>query len=533
MVTGDWPFRRDSALATAAARITDDAPSPRVHVPDLPVAWEAAILRCLARDPAKRFARASDVVTALVGRRPIPWRPVALVAGAVAALGGGYAAMRMTSTPSCDAPALPDLYVDQAARAGGNGSRGCPVKTISDALAINAERKVIHAGAGVYDRAHGERFPLELRGEVALLGAGIDRTTISGVGAWDGKAPGGTLGGTWQASIVTGDTTQPIEIARLSITSGLPRVERDVTGIACTRGSANAANTRVHDVAIGPSYSTAIIAGTEERPADTACNLDVDRARIHDSALGIWQVGCGNGTGQIPVGLAVHRSTFEAIHDPNHAGTGISVWDCPRSLLVEESSFTDSDAGISMIRHFPVTSLGKVTVRNNVFQGLGWHGISMFLAVQAELRGNYFAYIAGTGENVGRAPAVALTSDGLNGPSVVMRGNQFSQNDLGIDITGSVPEAAAVVQLDAGRTDDPGKNLFFCNAAPKQSERAGGDLAIRGKLAGNAKLELAGNTWDHAPPTTATRPKNGLDILSETPLATPGAVAAVTRACPD
>ncbi|HYU34019.1 MAG TPA: tetratricopeptide repeat-containing serine/threonine-protein kinase [Thermoanaerobaculia bacterium] len=67
MLTGTVPFLGDSALSTAVKRLQEAPPSPRVHVPGLAANWEAAILRCLAREPAARFATAPELVEALVG----------------------------------------------------------------------------------------------------------------------------------------------------------------------------------------------------------------------------------------------------------------------------------------------------------------------------------------------------------------------------------------------------------------------------------------------------------------------------------
>jgi Tol biopolymer transport system component len=67
MITGHLPFVSDTPFATALKRLREVPSSPRVHVPDLDPNWEAAILRCLARDPADRFARVEDVVKAIRG----------------------------------------------------------------------------------------------------------------------------------------------------------------------------------------------------------------------------------------------------------------------------------------------------------------------------------------------------------------------------------------------------------------------------------------------------------------------------------
>jgi serine/threonine protein kinase len=71
MVTGGLlPFPGRSPLEVAERRLRQDAPSPRRLVPDLSPAWDAVILRCLARDPADRFPSAAAVAAALVDGAP-------------------------------------------------------------------------------------------------------------------------------------------------------------------------------------------------------------------------------------------------------------------------------------------------------------------------------------------------------------------------------------------------------------------------------------------------------------------------------
>jgi tetratricopeptide (TPR) repeat protein/DNA-directed RNA polymerase subunit RPC12/RpoP len=61
MVTGKVPFRGENALATAAMRLTEAPKPPSALVPTLHPRWERAILRCLERDPAQRFASVEEV----------------------------------------------------------------------------------------------------------------------------------------------------------------------------------------------------------------------------------------------------------------------------------------------------------------------------------------------------------------------------------------------------------------------------------------------------------------------------------------
>jgi serine/threonine protein kinase/predicted ATPase/Tfp pilus assembly protein PilF len=68
MVTGTVPFTGDSAHEVARRRLEEEPPSPRHVMPNLDDRWEAVILRCLAREPHRRFGRAEEVAEALGGR---------------------------------------------------------------------------------------------------------------------------------------------------------------------------------------------------------------------------------------------------------------------------------------------------------------------------------------------------------------------------------------------------------------------------------------------------------------------------------
>ena len=85
MVTGALPFAGDTPLSTAVKRLKEAPPSPRSLVSDLDPKWDAAILRCLERDPADRFASTADVVKALGGERVTPGRKARRLRAAIAA----------------------------------------------------------------------------------------------------------------------------------------------------------------------------------------------------------------------------------------------------------------------------------------------------------------------------------------------------------------------------------------------------------------------------------------------------------------
>jgi eukaryotic-like serine/threonine-protein kinase len=67
MVTGTLPFAGDSPVSVAVRRLSEPPEAPRAHVADLDPRWELAIMRCLERDPASRFAQAAQVAAALQG----------------------------------------------------------------------------------------------------------------------------------------------------------------------------------------------------------------------------------------------------------------------------------------------------------------------------------------------------------------------------------------------------------------------------------------------------------------------------------
>ncbi len=79
MVTGTRPFDAESPLSMAVRRLREDPTPPRALVEDLDPRWEAVILRCLDRDPARRFQNADEVSQALKGELDFVSAPVAIV----------------------------------------------------------------------------------------------------------------------------------------------------------------------------------------------------------------------------------------------------------------------------------------------------------------------------------------------------------------------------------------------------------------------------------------------------------------------
>jgi len=66
LLTGKPPFVKGEVMHVLAAVLRNDPPSPRTHVPAIPAALAAVVLRCLAKQPSARYARYADLRAALL-----------------------------------------------------------------------------------------------------------------------------------------------------------------------------------------------------------------------------------------------------------------------------------------------------------------------------------------------------------------------------------------------------------------------------------------------------------------------------------
>ncbi len=74
--TARLPFTADSPYRLMRLHLDAEAPSPRSHRPELPVAFERALMQTLAKDPLDRPASADDLLAALQAESTIPQSPV-------------------------------------------------------------------------------------------------------------------------------------------------------------------------------------------------------------------------------------------------------------------------------------------------------------------------------------------------------------------------------------------------------------------------------------------------------------------------
>ncbi len=534
LLTGAPPFGdlASNVLASVVQRM--DAPTVVTRVADVPPGLAAVIDRCLRRDPAARFASGDDVREALerLAERPsyasarsdVPapaapvararrwWMiPLAIAVGAAIVvlawleLGGG-AARSLAVPPTCPAPALPLLYVAADAAPGGNGSQKCPFRTVSEALALAAPRRVIHIGAGRYDAGHGEQLPLVVRGATELRGAGPDATVIAGVGYFDPQPDAlAAAEHPVRATLVIGDAAADVVLAGLSVESGQSEIKSGDWGVVCTRGNLDrfdrpvpAPNTRLERIAIGSGYENGLVVTGGSQPRLSGCNLSVTGGLFHDSSAGIWQVGCG-GLNAAPTALHVDKSSFRGLRSRDGigwgTGVGVLVWDCASGVHVENSLFADSEIGVQLIRHAILQpNAGRAAeeppalIEHNELRTLSGYGISLAQSPYVELSGNSIYETNGPGIAINIAPGEAAR--------VRARANYLARNTMAVDVRGIGTIARGTV-IDFGTASDPGRNAFSCNAS--LAGAAGGTVVVGVPSEPGVSLEFRGNRWDHVP----------------------------------
>ena len=82
LLAGQTPFDPNDLIATLVRTQSEDAPSPRKYVPSIPRDLETIVLKCLERDPARRYdsARAvAEELTRFLDGEPIQARPASIV----------------------------------------------------------------------------------------------------------------------------------------------------------------------------------------------------------------------------------------------------------------------------------------------------------------------------------------------------------------------------------------------------------------------------------------------------------------------
>jgi tetratricopeptide (TPR) repeat protein len=165
MLTGRKPFRGATPLDSALKRLTEEPPPPDQLVPGLDPRWRTVILRCLEREPAKRYQRTEDVIRALtpgaesvtetltgfvpgfvggfvsklISKRPLVWTAAGVVLAAVAALGGAWFLGRHRP------PAEAVRWYDEGTRALRDGTSFTAMKAFEQAVQLDPDFTLAHA----------------------------------------------------------------------------------------------------------------------------------------------------------------------------------------------------------------------------------------------------------------------------------------------------------------------------------------------------------------------------------------------------
>jgi serine/threonine-protein kinase len=185
-VTGDVPFTGESTLQVMYQRLKDDPVNPKVARPELPNHFVRIILRCLERDPQRRYQTAQEVLNDLdtssahlslhnlaVSIRHPKHRSTPAIA-AVAALG---------LVTVLAVPRIRSLFLHPGAKAGTTGgSRGIPALARGKYIAVLPFRvlgdasSLGYVGEGLQDALAAKLFQLQ---GVHLLSADVSHSEQS------------------------------------------------------------------------------------------------------------------------------------------------------------------------------------------------------------------------------------------------------------------------------------------------------------------------------------------------------------------
>jgi hypothetical protein len=248
----------------------------------------------------------------------------------------------------------------------------------------------------------------------------------------------------------------------------------------------------------------------------------VTTSKFEGSWHGVFALGCGAGTGEIPTAIAIgdddpdSGSTFDGHHAPGSA-SGVLLWGCVARATIRRAIFTRSDVGVQIDQRAPPAAFPAgytTTIEDSRFSELATAGLLLWRAPVVELLArNRFERIAG-------AAIVLDEHETAGSPRVARaRGNTMIGNGVALRIEGEHPLDAV---SDFGTPADPGDNVLACN---------GRGRAVVQSIAG--PVTLAGNAWDRAVPRVTLRASEPGEILT-TGGAAPdvGASRAAGIACP-
>jgi hypothetical protein len=457
------------------------------------------------------------------------------------------------------APAMTatDFYVDPSGGA-------CTFRTITLALeAVRASTvtngKTIHVAPGMYSAATGETFPLDLRGGIALIGAGSTGSTatiLHGAGLVPAQTPPQNAHTTLSkvqtvsAVLLVGDTMATSGISGLALQPP-PGAADGLEAIVCSRGNAgplaHPPNTIIDGVTI-EGFEIGIRVTWSSAPL-SGCNALVLASTVRDGLYGVVADGDGElDANQVPTqfvsvtlgnGSAAAKNSFLnlSIRDASHPnyfnGAGFTTCDAVNNVVVRGNRFAQEaggagDQGILAVQHPPYYSGPAFDIEANEFGPLGNVGLGLWGNVTVDrLVGNSFHDISTPSVANWLGVGLGVSTQFVSPPAMAalkyVRGNTFFSNDAGVYIDAVGTSFDTSLGYDFGTASDPGNNTFRCNTVGSVGpDGPGGDFLLGWfqQQVPALNIPAEGNTWDHSPPTTwvsaigpgAYNPPIGMDL---------------------
>lgn len=470
-------------------------------------------------------------------RRPLAVAPLALVVACSALKDGSD-----TLGPGCVPLTVSDdeAWVAVDAPPNGTGVEACPLQTITEAAHLFGDRRnaLIHVGPGLYTAGSGELFPITLRDGLSLVGAGRTETIIRGGRLAWAPFPGRTESWWLEATLVVGDGEAETSVSDLSVEPREDAAPNSTYGVLCDRGNAIAGsaaepspNTALTRVGIH-GFEDAVVATNSRESGVHACSLRITECDLGASHVGLHAVFAGGEPGGQLVEVREH-TVFTGLLAPGGGGRAVVVGPGTRAVRVYGATFTDSDGGVR-VEQGPQEE-GLFELRDAQLHDLREVGVELASPATVLLERNVFERIQSATPVPARALVVSAPTAG-RGPQLRARENRFFANDLSVDLALTGLPTGEGPQLDFGTPEDAGSNTFRCSSAPVGRAQALPDVRITLQRAGG-DLPMAGNTWDHAPPSgPGGEPSNGDDVrvVASAPgtLDLSGATTEADPACP-
>lgn len=435
-----------------------------------------------------------------------------------------------TSAPSTDFYVNATTGEDDAGAPWG-GDPSCPFKTITAALSAseNHFNSAIHLAAGKYGA--GEMFPLIVDRGRSLLGAGAQATIIEGSsGAFEMQSTGSVLDGTpANITVVAGDALggpQQLTATQLSGLTLLPDATikaptGSYMGLVCTIGNGPAGyssgpatfpppNLIVRGVTFGPNFDVGALLGSQPQEG-TACNASFLASTFTGCNSGLSASTCGSGGDPRMSwpGARVGDGTDENANVFSGSRYDIFGNGCGAFLSVDDNRFTSGYVGI--VLESPNDQY--LEILHNTFDGTSGP-LRMGIGLETGPDTVISALNDNTFTNIAESAAANASANGTTGfafnASILFQAqrNVIHDNDNGIWLTGSPGS------IDFSSDGNPANaNTIYCNSKLPDAGANGYDVRL--DYTSGAPLQLEGNIWDHAPPSSGTTvaAPNGTDLM--------------------